>query len=402
MDNNIDHNKIFFTDEKRFLLSFIPNPQNNKIRLTKEGKRKLKQNNDEIMKKITVEVEKHPKGVMVAGGVCSYGVGKLNFCVGTMNSFAYKQALGNYEKDMEYFKSLGIDLIFQQDNAPCHTSKGSREYLKNINDKLKFWPPNSPDLSPIETVWSFIQQKLEGYKFKNLHDLKQKIIFYWNRIPQDYCKRICDKFINDIKQIYKTGKIKEKNNPYKKIILKKRGIYNDNIENIVYNEKALKKFLKNKKNQKKEKIKKKRVIINQMKTRKIQKELKDRINSMFFEVCLKELIKSKENELSMMEEELNRLKDANEDTYFNNLSMDKKEKLVGLNEDGLDEETQADEEINDMLDKKIDKIKRKIKKKIEAAFKRIRERNNLIRKLRKEVSEEYKQNINNFLKIIFI
>jgi len=257
LDNNIDHNKIFFTDEKRFLLSFIPNPQNNKIRLTKEGKRKLKQNNDEIMKKITVEVEKHPKGVMVAGGVCSYGVGKLNFCVGTMNSFAYKQALGNYEKDMEYFKSLGIDLIFQQDNAPCHTSKGSREYLKNINDKLKFWPPNSPDLSPIETVWSFIQQKLEGYKFKNLHDLKQKIIFYWNRIPQDYCKRICDKFINDIKQIYKTGKIKEKNNPYKKIILKKRGIYNDNIENIVYNEKALKKFLKNKKNQTKEKIKKK-------------------------------------------------------------------------------------------------------------------------------------------------
>ena len=100
-----------------------------------------------------------------------------------------------------------------------------------------------------------------------------------------------------------------------------------------------------------------------MKTRKIQKELKNRINSMFFKVCLKELIKSKENELSMMEEELNRLKDANEDTYFNNLSMDKKEKLVGLNEDGLDEETQADEEINDMLDKKIDKIKRKIKKK---------------------------------------
>ena len=71
MDNNINHNKIFFTDEKRFLLSFVPNPQNNKIRLSKEGKRKLKQNNDEIMKKITVEVEKHPKGVMVAGGVCS-------------------------------------------------------------------------------------------------------------------------------------------------------------------------------------------------------------------------------------------------------------------------------------------------------------------------------------------
>ena len=36
---------------------------------------------------MTVGLEKHPKGVMVAGGVCYYGIGKLNFCVGTMNSF---------------------------------------------------------------------------------------------------------------------------------------------------------------------------------------------------------------------------------------------------------------------------------------------------------------------------
>ena len=133
-----------------------------------------------------------------------------------------------------------------------------------------------------------------------------------------------------------------------------------------------------------------------MKTRKIQNELKNRIRSMFFEVCLKELIESKENELSVMEEELNSLKNVNEDTYFNNLPMDKKEKLVGLNEDGLDEETQADEEINAILDKKIDKIKRITKKKIEVAFKRIRERINLVKRLRKEVAEEYKQeSINN-------
>ena len=78
-----------------------------------------------------------------------------------MNSFAYKQTLGNYEKDMDYYKRFGIVLIFQQDNAPCHTSKSSREYLKNIGDKLKFWPPNSPDLSPIETVLSFLYKKIK-------------------------------------------------------------------------------------------------------------------------------------------------------------------------------------------------------------------------------------------------
>ena len=77
----------------------------------------------------------------------------------------------------------------------------------------------------------------------------------------DYCQRICDKFYNDIIQIYKTGKIKEKNKPYKKVIIKKKGIYEDTIENIVYNEKTLKKFLKNKRKLTKENLKKKVIYL---------------------------------------------------------------------------------------------------------------------------------------------
>ena len=105
-----------------------------------------------------------------------------------MKSFAYKQTLINYENDMEYFHRLGINLILQQDNVPCHTSKDSREYLKKIENKLKFWPPNNPDLSPIETIWSFIQQKLEGYKFQNLDELKKKILFF---LEQNTSRLLC-------------------------------------------------------------------------------------------------------------------------------------------------------------------------------------------------------------------
>ena len=59
-------------------------------------------------------------------------------------------------------------------------------------NKIKFWPSNSPELSPIETVWSLVQKNLEGHKFKNFEDLKNKIIFIWNRIPPDFCQRICE------------------------------------------------------------------------------------------------------------------------------------------------------------------------------------------------------------------
>lgn len=106
---------------------------------------------------MTIELEKHPKGIMVAGGVSSYWVGKQNFCVGTMNSFAYKQTLQNYEKDINYFKQFGVNLIFQKDIVICHISKESIKNLGNLN-RLKFWPGNSPDFSPIETIWSFCSQ----------------------------------------------------------------------------------------------------------------------------------------------------------------------------------------------------------------------------------------------------
>ena len=236
--NDIDYKKIFFTDEKRFVMNFVPNKQTNQIRLTKEFQKKLKEDNPEVKKLLTVEVEKHPKGVMVAGGVSYYGVGKLNFIIGAMDSVAYTQTLEFYKEDIERFKEMGINLIFQQDNSPCHCSANITKILNKIK-KLDFWPPNSPDLSPIECVWAEVQKKLEGYTFNSLEDMKKKIIYEWNRVPTEYCRRHCDKFIDDVNQIYQYGRIKEKHHTKKGIIFKNKSLYEDKIENVAYNKNIL-------------------------------------------------------------------------------------------------------------------------------------------------------------------
>jgi len=43
------------------------------------------------------------------------------------------------------------DGYFQQDNAPCHKAR--------ICTVLK-WPPESPDLNPIEHLWDVVEREL--------------------------------------------------------------------------------------------------------------------------------------------------------------------------------------------------------------------------------------------------
>ena len=129
---------------------------------------------------------------MVAAGISSKGVGKLIFCVGTVNSFAYKQGLDYYKEDIENY---GSHLYFQQDGAKCHTCPSSMAKLNPLfENKLDFWPPNSPDLSPIEPLWAIVKSKLHQSKYSSMDEMKKNLIRIWESIPATLCQKLCDSF----------------------------------------------------------------------------------------------------------------------------------------------------------------------------------------------------------------
>ena len=153
----------------------------------------------------------------------------------------------------------------------------------------------------------------------------------------------------------------------------------------------MKKFLQNKRKSTQEKVTKKGKILNEIKKKNIQQILKVKTSSMYFDVCLREIINEKENELKGKKEELDGLKNVDTDTYFKSLSKDIKQKLIGFNEVGADEETQADEKSLDVIDTFINNQKRIVKKKIEDNFNKLLSKRLLIKRIRKEVKAEMRK-----------
>ena len=147
-------------------------------------------------------------------------------------------------------------LCFFSKITPCHVNKGALQKLGAI-DYLRHRSPNSPDLSPIETIWSIVQSLPEGKVIKNLEDLKKNILFIWNRIPTQYCKIICEKFLFYIKIVNRTGQgfNKRRSNKKTKFIMNKNLKYKDIIEQIVHNENSLSQIKKKKLKELKIKIK---------------------------------------------------------------------------------------------------------------------------------------------------
>ncbi len=81
------------------------------------------------------------------------------------------------------------DGYFQQDSAPCHKAQIISDwFLEHENEfTLLKWPPQSPDLNPIEHLWDVVEQEIHimDVQLTNLQQLHEAIMSIWTKISEE-------------------------------------------------------------------------------------------------------------------------------------------------------------------------------------------------------------------------
>ena len=221
---------VLFSDESGFTMRY-----NGKVRVWRRTGERYK----EECLKWTLKGA-HTKKVMVWGCFCAAGVGSLYRVKGILNQHQYKKilvyhmfpsalrlfsessenqdvcvnncresgnncncVLGKKKKKKNKKKKPMPKFVFQQDNDPKHTAKTIQRYLENKEQEVLDFPPQSPDLNPIENLWSQLNSSVQERSPKNLDELFGILEKAWKKIPVEKLEKLVLSMPNRLKEVIK-------------------------------------------------------------------------------------------------------------------------------------------------------------------------------------------------------
>ncbi|CAK9821600.1 Transposable element Tc3 transposase [Anthophora retusa] len=181
--------KVLFTDEKIFTIESLHNRQNRR-QLLKKG-----QQSD------------FPGSVMVWAGICATGKTPLVFIERNVkiNATSYQQRILREVLQPWALKHFGEEgFTLQQDWAPAHSAQTTIATCEELFPGFwgkDVWPPNSPDLNPMDySVWSILEQKISGKRYNTVDTLKRALERSWDEITVEQCASIVGNFPKRLKK----------------------------------------------------------------------------------------------------------------------------------------------------------------------------------------------------------
>lgn len=213
---------VMFTDRKKFLFSY-PGSEVRMVSWVVQGS---------TTQAYTVN---HPQVFNVYAGLTKYGMTKCHIVAGSSkHKTQHKNKKGQKARNItesEYIEVLNTTLlpeatrlfgtngigsfVLQQDNDPTH--KVAFPTVRKWNSKhassqkvLKNWPPNSPDLNPIENVWAYVQDKVNALGCKSFNEFKQAVEKEMKAVRGTFIRNLYKSMPNRLAKVLETGGEKTK------------------------------------------------------------------------------------------------------------------------------------------------------------------------------------------------
>jgi transposase len=156
--------------------------------------------------------ERHVQGTVKHGGgsiaiwgcMTAAGPGYMCRLDGHLNQDLYLRILEDeLQQTIKHYQFDSAKVIFQQDNAPAHTSIAVRKWFAAQEYQVLDWPAQSPDLNPIETLWAIIKRRLNRYERppSGMNELWERVEEIWNQISPGTCKGLIRSMPSRIKKV---------------------------------------------------------------------------------------------------------------------------------------------------------------------------------------------------------
>ncbi len=175
-----DWKNVVWSDESRFLLRH----SDGRVRIWRREHESM----DPSCLVSTVQAG-YGGGVMVWGIFSWLTLGRLVPIEHRLNATAYLSIVADHVHPFMTTVYPSSDGYFQQDNAPCHKAQIISDwFLEHDNEfTLLKWPPQSPDLNPIENLWDVVERKIciMDVQLTNLQQLRDAIVSIWTKISEE-------------------------------------------------------------------------------------------------------------------------------------------------------------------------------------------------------------------------
>src|SRR5207248_9226866 len=114
------------------------------------------------------------------------------------NGIYYRDVLLSQQLTTSYQRVVRRILYFSEDSASAHRPYNTVEMLLFNTPafiSLTLWPPNSPDLNPVDyKIWGVLQDRVHQTRVSDVLELKERLIKVWSEFGQEMVDEAIDEW----------------------------------------------------------------------------------------------------------------------------------------------------------------------------------------------------------------